>query len=155
MIKVFISYSAEDTYKKDILKKKFEENNQTTPLVVEDFKQPAKDLSEKIKEFMKKSDVFVVLLTEKSMYNQWVNQEIGFAFSHYLSGKKSKIIPVVEKRILHKLKGFIHSNIDLSFAFSRNNFRNICDDVVEYIENNYGSGQVIYSFGKRRRNSGY
>jgi hypothetical protein len=71
-------------------------------LIVYD-KRPATDLIAEIKKCIDTSKYFIPLLTSNSISNQWVNQEIGYA----VAKGKSKIYPIVEKKIINDLRGFI------------------------------------------------
>ena len=61
------------------------------------------------------------ILTKKSITAQWINQEIGFA--HAIAD--CAVIPVVEKNIMRRLKGFIHKEVDIPFCYNAlpNNLR--------------------------------
>jgi hypothetical protein len=75
------------------------------------------------------------------MNNQWVNQEIGYANA---IGKQ--IVPIVEENILMKLKGFIHSQLDLPYLYKSDDknkireaifFAKCCKQLVLDIENGH------------------
>ena len=59
--------------------KKFQKNIDLEPIVVADNRESMKALSEKVIEGIKAADVVVPILTEKSAWTQWINQEIGYA----------------------------------------------------------------------------
>jgi TIR domain-containing protein len=82
------------------------------PIVIATNKEPGKRLSDKVSEGIISSDIFIPILTRNSINNQWVNQEIGFAVA-----QEKRIVPVTEKQIISQLKGFIHSQIDLSCSY--------------------------------------
>lgn len=65
------------------------------------------DVGEDIKERIKNSDVVIAIITHNCKKSIWVNQEIGFALA-----SKDRIIPVMERKVMKKGFGFIHSNID-------------------------------------------
>lgn len=54
-------------------------------------------IADKIKQAIKQSDAFVVLLTDNSQYSPYVQQEIGFAEAH-----QKPIIPLVQPGIKEK-----------------------------------------------------
>ena len=87
---------------------------------------------------IEESQYIVPILTSKSYKTQWINQEIGFA-----KAKNKKIIPIVEQQILTHLKGFVNSQMDLSYNFSstpdnqkkeRAAFRKCCDILIFDLE---------------------
>jgi hypothetical protein len=130
--KVFISYSEKDSDKKTILQKALK-RQQTVfmPVVVSSKKEPAKSLSDKVIKYIDDSSIFIPILTNNSISNQWVNQEIGYAFS------KSQImkLPIVEESLLNVLKGFIHNQMDLPFKYKENDlkdFKSCCTRAIKY-----------------------
>jgi hypothetical protein len=115
-IKVFISYSAEDSVKLKALSKALGKSKRRfLPIIIENRKLPGKPLYEKVKEGILETPFFIPIMTRSSIKNQWVNQEIGFAVANYRN-----IFPIVEKSIVKRLKGFIHNQIDLPFVFEGN-----------------------------------
>lgn len=112
-------------------------------IVVADKRIPMALLSDKVQNGIKTSNYFIPILTENSFQNEWVNQEIGFASAF----ENIKIIPIVEKQIMNKFKGFIHKNLDLSYSFESNEqsrhseaskftsvSRILIDDIMKLIE---------------------
>jgi len=115
IIKIFISYSNVDRAKMISLRKRIEMHNSLKAIVVADERKASKLLTEKVKDGIKACDYFVCILTEESILNQWVNQEIGFA-----TALDKSIRPIVASGILDKLKGFIHKQMDLPYSVSSN-----------------------------------
>lgn len=132
--KVFISYSEKDSDKRTILQKALKRQQTIfTPVVLTSKNEPAKSLSDKVIKYMDDSNVFVPILTYNSISNQWVNQEIGYAFS------KSQLmkLPIVEESILSGLKGFIHNQMDLPFKYKENDikdFKSCCTRAIKYLK---------------------
>jgi len=138
-IKVFISYSNQDRDKAERLYKlliKLEDKFES--IIIDRIPTPDTSLSEKVQTGITNSSFLIPVLTKRSINNQWVNQEIGFAIA-----KSKIIIPLVEYSIINKLKGFVHDQIDLSFnfkaskIFKRCEFKSYidqCNALIEYIE---------------------
>lgn len=114
-INIFISYSSENANKMNALKRAILKSEMLAPIVVADKRSPKKSLADKVRGAILESDYLVPILTESSINNQWVNQEIGFAEA---LGTKIKIFPIVEKAIFNDLKGFIHSNLELPYQYA-------------------------------------
>jgi hypothetical protein len=112
--KVFISYSEDDKKKMITLRKKLKRNSSFEPIIVADRRMTYTLLSDKVARAIEETDVLVPILTRKALFNQWVNQEIGYA-----KAKKKLIWPIVEDNIIDKLKGFVHKQYDLPYHFPR------------------------------------
>jgi hypothetical protein len=127
MKKVFISYSDNDIHKvrslERIIKK---EKRHLTTIIVADKRQGLKALTKKVEEGIIECDYFVPILTANSINNQWVNQEIGFAFA-----KGCTIYPIVEHQVMDRLKGFIHKQLALEYTFERNK-KNIWSEALSF-----------------------
>jgi hypothetical protein len=97
-------------------------------------------LSEKVINGINEADYVIPILTKKSITTQWINQEIGFA-----QAKGKKIKPIVDQQIMAKLRGFIHSQIDLPYNYKshsdqkkeRKAFRKCCDILLEDLMNDF------------------
>lgn len=125
------------------LKRAILKNEMLAPIVVADKRSPKKSLADKVREAILESDYLVPILTESSINNQWVNQEIGFAEA---LGTKIKIFPIVEKAIFNDLKGFIHSNLELPYQYEpsknkskeassfRKGYQLLLEDIVHFEE---------------------
>ena len=112
--KIFISYAREDTNKMKALYKALSKpESKIFPIVSSKINMPGAPLSDKVMKGIEDSSCFLPIITESSIKNQWVNQEIGYAIA-----KNKVIYPLVDDRIIHKLKGFIHDQIDLPFTFT-------------------------------------
>jgi hypothetical protein len=111
--KIFLSYSELDKNKLKALRNAIKKREELDPIVVAERRKVGQSLAEKVKECMLEADCLMPILTRHSISNQWVNQEIGFA-----EALNRTIIPLVEKDFLDKLKGFIHKQMDLPFAFT-------------------------------------
>lgn len=136
---VFISHSKEDANKVKALKKaigKYESEFKT--IVIIDQKIPGQYFTEKVTNGLDKCDIICPIITKKSFNNQWVNQEIGYAFA-----KKKSIIPIVSNSVLEKLKGFINSQLDCPFRFDQStdkskeatSFRKAYKELIDHILN--------------------
>lgn len=112
-IKLFISYSDYNRNIIEIIKTELEDNENFEPVIVASKRQPQKLLSEKVIDGIEESMVVIPILTKESIPTQWINQEIGYSIA-----KKKILRPIVEIKIIDKLKGFIHKQTDLSHWFS-------------------------------------
>ncbi|NQT25604.1 toll/interleukin-1 receptor domain-containing protein [candidate division KSB1 bacterium] len=138
-IKVFISYSSQDRDKADLLYDALSElNDKFEPIIIDKTPTPDTTLSEKVQSGITNCSYLIPIITKRSIYNQWVNQEIGFAYA-----KSKAIIPLVERHIMKNLKGFIHDQIDLSFNFKSSKFlkkreaqsyNQLCCTLIDYIK---------------------
>ena len=111
--RIFLSYSELDKNKLRALRNAIRKRDELDPIVVAERRKVGQILTDKVKECMHEADCLMPILTRRSIDNQWVNQEIGFA-----EALKKPIIPLVEKNLFDKLKGFIHKQMDLPFAFT-------------------------------------
>lgn len=136
-MKVFISFSEENRNKMKVLRKAINESSLLEAVVVEDKRKGPLHLSELIIEGIKESDFFLPILTKSSIYTQWVNQEIGYAWEI----NHIEVVPIVETQIMDDLKGFINKQIQLPFTFAsspdtkkeRRNFRECYKLVISYL----------------------
>jgi hypothetical protein len=135
--KIFLSYSAEDNNKMKSLRKAMKKRSGLEPIVVAERRRVGQSLADKVKGFIHEANCLIPILTRRSITNQWVNQEIGYA-----TALDRPIIPLVEKNLLDQLKGFIHMQLDLSFTFIENelepskearNFRKCYLAALDYI----------------------
>jgi len=135
--KIFLSYSELDKNKLKALKSAIKKRGGLVPIVVSERRKVGQSLADKVKGCMQEADCLIPILTRKSISNQWVNQEIGFA-----EALKIPIIPLVEESLLNKLKGFIHKQMDLPFVFigvksdlkkESRNFRKCYGSALDYV----------------------
>ena len=135
--KIFLSYSESDENKLKVLRSAIKKREGLNPIVVSERRKVGQSLAEKVKECILEADCFMPILTKKSISNQWVNQEIGFA-----EAMEKPKVPLVEKSLLDKLKGFIHKQMDLPFVFigvktdskkEARNFRKCYVSALDYI----------------------
>jgi hypothetical protein len=116
------------------LERRLKRISQLTPIIIADKRDSMTTLSDKVINGIMESDFVVPILTKNSMYTQWINQEIGFA-----QAKGKTIKPIVEQQIMNKLRGFIHSQIDIPYNYKshsdlkkeRKGFRKCCDILLE------------------------
>ena len=112
--KLFISYADADKTKVRVIENVLINNPHFEPLIIANKRDPLKALTKKVSEGLEASEIIIPILTKNSISQQWINQEIGYSM-----GIKRKVIPIVEKLIMSKLKGFIHKESDLSYNFRR------------------------------------
>ena len=118
--KFFISYFNDDKNKLEALSRALKNSSKKfKPIIIAKTKIPGKPLTDKVEEGILETPYFTPILTRSSITSQWVNQEIGFAVA-----TDRNIIPIVEVSIVSRLKGFVHSQIDLfRFKGDRSNNR--------------------------------
>lgn len=109
---LFISYSTYDIQKVEAINNRLKNHKYFKPLVIISTPEALKPLSAKVQEGIISSDVVVPILSSKSINTQWINQEIGFATA---LGKIIK--PIIERKIIERLKGFIHKQVDLPYLY--------------------------------------
>ncbi|MEO6229893.1 MAG: toll/interleukin-1 receptor domain-containing protein [Ferruginibacter sp.] len=110
-IKLFFSYSNLDKNKMKAFKECADEYKIFEILIQSG--DNFKNLSQKVIEGIDECDYFIPLLTQNSKKEQWINQEIGYAFAK----KQDKILPIVDKNLVVELKGFINNQLDLPFCY--------------------------------------
>lgn len=138
--KIFISY---DTNDEELVTKI---TDSLTRIGLEPFKVPDHisvnaDLGDKVIEAIKDSNCFVPIITQTSIKSQWVNQEIGYAYSR----DELPIFPVVEKGL--QIKGFIHQskeNIQLDTEDPENTIYYLIHFLRNYINRNFTVIKKIY-----------
>ena len=133
---LFISYSSSDQDKVEIVARELADDPLFDPVIIAFNREPLKPLAQKVIDGIVASRYVIPILTKQSIGTQWINQEIGFA-----RGIDRKIAPIIEKSILHDLKGFIHREVDLPYSYKRdddpkvenqaflNEFRNLIRDL--------------------------
>jgi hypothetical protein len=128
---VFISYTDENIDKVKVLEQYVNSRQDLSALIIANNREALKPLAEKVSQGIIECDIIVPILTKESISAQWINQEIGFA-----SALQKKILPLIEKDLLSKLKGFIHKQIDLPYLFESvvdGNFGKIAELLVKDI----------------------
>jgi hypothetical protein len=135
--KVFISFCWDDFHYLETLRQHLDLSSVLLSTVITREHTPAKLLAKKVEDGINEATYFVPILTSNSIKNQWVNQEIGYAYA-----KGKTIYPIVEQEIMGNLKGFVHKQIDL-FTFqcsepdNGNSFDGVAQAVKECIEKNF------------------
>ena len=139
-VKMFVSFASEDIEFIELLASEIQEKfPDIEPQIIEHKKDAGIDFQKQVFTRLESCNWFFVLLTEKSITNQWVNQELGFAFSLYRRGDIKKIIPIVERKSIKRryeiinLKGFIHKEVE-SAVFIRENIQESIQNVIEYLK---------------------
>lgn len=116
MKKLFISYSSDDVRKMRILEELIMNTKIFVPLIISDRRISLKSLSDKVIDGIKEADYIIPILSQNSISNQWVNQEIGYSV-----GKSKALRPIVSEALLNDLKGFIHKGLDIPYTYLPNN----------------------------------
>ncbi len=109
---VFVSYAGEN--KKIAVKLANEINTKLKGYflseLVEDRKEGDTTFTDKVINYFKKCNVFIVIITRESLKNQFVNQEWGYAKCLKELGQIQILLHIKGRRI--KPKGFISTNMD-------------------------------------------
>ena len=86
------------------------------------------DFGKIIRKKIRESEWRLIIITKNSRCSPWVNQEIGYSFK--VSGKRSLVM--IQKELLKKPLGFIHSNIDAQpFTYGEFHIEKIEDKLIE------------------------
>ena len=134
MKKVFISFSEKDRDKVSILESRMKKSKYLDCLIVSDKNSNSELIANKIVKGITSCQYFITILTNNSINNQWVNQEIGFAKSLNL---EQEIIPIIDINIINKLNGFINKEIDIPFSFKDNSeksFNSSVNKLINWLE---------------------
>jgi len=117
--RAFIGYSSEDEELAQYIHDCLGRIIQIQPYKAEIYLEFGEDSKKKLQNELDNSYFMVVLLTDRGMYSQWVNQEIGYAYALKRRLKPAlrglpHIIPISESQL--KSKGFITKDtIDIIF----------------------------------------
>ncbi len=104
MAEVFISVETKnDLSLASTLKELLEDTNEFKVEVIVRGDHPNREIDELIKNKISSCKYFIPILTEISLSNQWVNQEIGFAVA-----MDKDIWPLFETKILKQINGFLN-----------------------------------------------
>jgi len=103
-MKIFVSHSFDDGAFLSHLKESlnFKQNNKFELLIASEKYDPINTVSNKITKFIDRSDICLVMLTEKGINSNFVQQEIG-----YITKTKKPSILLVQKGLENKITGFI------------------------------------------------
>ncbi|MEJ2700883.1 MAG: TIR domain-containing protein [Sedimentisphaerales bacterium] len=115
--KIFVSYDSKHDKQEMLSLKGLIGQDPTMNAIVlteKERNQPHKSFTSKVAEGIEECDMFMPILTRESIRNQWVNQEIGYAFA-----KNRDFCALVEKDLRTDLRGFIHRECDLPFTFCK------------------------------------
>src|SRR5207245_4824813 len=120
--KVFISHSGLDNDLIDHFDKSLKVVG-ITPFLAEQFPATGENVPKKIAFHIRESNAFVPIMSKKSLSNQWVNQEIGYAF-HLLESQDRNppyFYPAVEKGLGDSVKGFLGIPVTEFILLDRDN----------------------------------
>lgn len=112
--KIFISYSHNNIDKVELIVNELKKHSILEALVIASNREAGKLLSEKVKTGIKDAQIILPIITEESINEQWINQEIGYA-----TALNKKIMPIVQGDLIDKLKGFIHKQADIPYKFEK------------------------------------
>ena len=130
---VFIAYSGADEKYASYIYSSLDRINEITPYKAEIFLNYGEDFKTRLEKALSDSTFMIVLLTEKGVSSQWVNQEIGYAQA--LKKRKGMwsglphIIPI--SRTTVKLTGFITKDtIDILYIDKFQNFEYVMTNII-------------------------
>ncbi len=84
-----------------------------------------------IEDALMKSDIFVILLSPKSLSSQWVNFELGFALRKSTVDENTRILPILVENLGETDTGFLGA---YDFLDSRNvDINNLVDQLNEIL----------------------
>jgi hypothetical protein len=106
--KIFISHSGQDNNLIDQFATSLRAIG-SIPFLAERFPATGENVPEKIAEHIRDSNAFVPFITRASLGNQWVNQEIGYAYCWMKTQSKDPpyFFPIVEDGLGQSVKGFL------------------------------------------------
>jgi hypothetical protein len=116
-VKIFISYCTEDKSIMESLRDSINQHNKIEAVVIPYVDAGIISNQEKVIEGINCSEHFISIITENSMKNQWVNQELGYAMCRFKNRNSLEIIPIVDFRIKSELKGFITQNTNIQYKY--------------------------------------
>lgn len=137
---VFISFCWEDLDLMNRVYKAIEKNQYLDPIVVTNPERADSQLwnPDKVAKGIVECAFFDPIITAKSLNNQWVNQEIGFA-----AALKKGIYPLVQQDLVddRKLRGWVNQERDQPYRFkldedakkSRKLFREAYQPLIEHL----------------------
>ena len=121
---IFISHTFDDEKLAKKLKKILEKNDCVNIAhIAQENLEFNIEISEKIMNAIKKSDLVIVIITKNSKYSISVGQEIGYAY------KKIPIIPLVEENA----KSGIFCEGKDTISFTKDNFEKSCNNALKHI----------------------
>jgi hypothetical protein len=108
-LQIFFSHGVGDRAVAEAYKAQIEQMNMHVYLFEQD-QQPGGSVSEKVKQEIRRADIFLVLLSRRSQFSPYVQQEIGCA---EIVGKP--IIPLVETGTERRALGMLEGREYISF----------------------------------------
>lgn len=134
-IQVFISYCETNDGKHALELANILKSDKIKPILAKDVRDSAIENSEKIAKLIGMSHFFITFYTTNGSKNQWVNQELGYAF-HLVSCSYLKIIPIYNS--MDDFRGFLTSkshNLDTRFILDES--KSCFKELKKYIEETY------------------
>lgn len=116
MTDVFVSYSVESKKLMEHLKSMLLSTEQFNPIIVPQLEMNLVKNNTKVIENLKKCSIFICIINQDSIYNQWVNQELGFWIGKN-SGELKNMFILLDKKVTDKLKGFITYENDMPYRY--------------------------------------
>jgi hypothetical protein len=116
MTDVFVSYSVESKKLMEHLKSMLLSTEQFNPIIVPELEMNLVKNNSKVIENLKKCSVFICIINQDSINNQWVNQELGYWIGKN-SGELKNIFILLDKKVSDNLKGFITYENDMPYRY--------------------------------------
>jgi hypothetical protein len=139
--KVFVSHCADDNRIIDFLMEPMTAIG-IEPFIAERFIPAGQSIPVGIAENIEDSNVFLPVITKNSLSNQWVNQEIGYAFSYYRSNESPFIMPLVDRDQVDSIKGFlaipqVTKYVALDLSEPQKTIHELISQLRRYIDRNF------------------
>ncbi|MDA8054350.1 MAG: toll/interleukin-1 receptor domain-containing protein [Thermoplasmatales archaeon] len=90
---IFLSHSVRDVKMIEEISKEFNDKDLDLYIAEQDI-QPGSNLLDKIRDAIKKCDIFVVVISKNGLRSKWVHSEIGIAIA-----SNKRIVPIVEEGV--------------------------------------------------------
>ena len=146
LYRIFIAHASEDTAFADNIMQALKRVKEFAPYLAKDFPSYGLSFIEKIQNAIEASHFMIVILSENSVLNQWVNQELGFACAIRKIKKKLSIIPIWKSNV--PLKGFITKDTTELLDSEKQELEILIANIFRHIRATipYGSDKGFFHF---------
>ena len=137
MTDVFVSYSVESKKLMEHLRSMLLSTEQFNPIIVPQLEMNLVKNNTKVIENLNNSSIFICLLNQESINNQWVNQELGYWIGKN-SGELKNMFILLDKTVSDDLKGFITYENDMPYRYgSEQDFMEALEKLREKLMKDY------------------
>jgi hypothetical protein len=139
--KVFISHCGDDNRIIEWMEKSLSAIG-IQPFIAERLIGAGRNIPHGIAVNIEDSNVFLPVITKNSLGNQWVNQEIGYAYCYRRTNPNPFIIPLVENGLVNSTKGFlaipqVTKYVPLDLNDLRQTIFELMVNLRKYVDRNY------------------